>query len=810
MLDFPDAPGQSTPEHYANVLFGDHPPEAPFGSLRDYFLEVSYGQLNVTGQVNHGNIKYYRMQKPSSSYEGRFGDLFTDAVTVARSAGFDFGPFDTDNDGFVDLLILIISGMQFRFTNGTISVDTGSTNAEGEPVFIYRFFGLADDSTFPTGIFAHEFAHILGARLPDLYDTDRSSFGLGDWSLMASGTFVGCHCPTHLDAWSKVTLGWVEPIILASPTELTIPPVETQKAIYKIPITDTEYFLLENRQKIGFDATLPAGGLLIYHVDEAVRDNDNEWYPGCTSCTSHYLVALEQADGRWDLEKKINFGDSGDPFPGSTNNTAFTDTSIPNSRAYSGVSTGISITNIRQENQNIRLTFGNPPPDPPPSADLSVTQTDSPDPVIVGNQFTYTLTASNSGPSDATGVILSDNLPSSVTFISSSSTQGSCSGTSTITCSLGALKKNSSATVRLTVTAHSEGTLINSASVSASESDPNPSNNTDKENTTVRPAPVIPTADLSITQTDTPDPATVGNPLIYTITVKNSGPSEATGVTLTDTLPAGVSLTSITPGQGSCAPSADKITCTLGNLPAGKEVTVALTVTPSAPEAITNTASVTASETDPNSANNTDKESTKINPPTEETADLSVRMVAAPDPITLGSNLVYTLTVTNHGPDAATAVVSDIIIGPATVLSIHPSQGSCTGATVISCSLGNVNNQKSATIEIIVAPSEAGTISNTATVTSGTSDPNSQNNSAAFSTLINPPPPDDQGGGAGPIPPDQPGDATPAGSNTQETPPPSGGGGGGCAMSPTGEPDVTLPAMLCGIFIYLTFRKKQI
>jgi len=140
-------------------------------------------------------------------------------------------------------------------------------------------------------------------------------------------------------------------------------------------------------------------------------------------------------------------------------------------------------------------------------------------------------------------------------------------------------------------------------------------------------------------------------------------------------------------------------------------------------------------------------------------------------------------------------VVSDLLIGPATVLSIHPSQGTCQGAASITCNLGNLNNQNSATIEIIVAPSEAGVLSNTATVTSGTSDPNAQNNSAALNTVVNPPPPEDRGGG-GPIPPGGPPPSD--GSATQEPPPPSSGGGG-CAMSPSGEPDWTL----AGVFMWV-------
>jgi uncharacterized repeat protein (TIGR01451 family) len=243
------------------------------------------------------------------------------------------------------------------------------------------------------------------------------------------------------------------------------------------------------------------------------------------------------------------------------------------------------------------------------SADLAISKTDSPDPVTTGSDLTYTITVTNNGPCAATGVTMTDPLPATMTYVSATSSQGTCSGTSTVTCNLGALANGASATGTIVVTPTQSGVIGNTASVTSNESDPNPDNNSATQATTVN-AP--PSADLSITKTDSPDPVPVGANITYTITATNGGPDTATGVTVTDTLPGGVTLVSATASQGSCNGSAT-VTCSLGSLANGSSAAVTIVVTATQAGTISNTASVSANESDPDPSNNSATQETTVN-----------------------------------------------------------------------------------------------------------------------------------------------------------------------------------------------------
>lgn len=245
-------------------------------------------------------------------------------------------------------------------------------------------------------------------------------------------------------------------------------------------------------------------------------------------------------------------------------------------------------------------------------------------------------------------------------------------------------------------------------------------------------------ADLAIFKNDSVDPAIIGESFNYTIQVLNYGSLNATNVTMSDSLPAGVSFSSITPSQGSCLPPvAGVIVCNLGTINAGSSASVILTVTAVTAGTVSNTASVSASEPDPDLANNSATQTTEIVPPAP-TADLSIVKSGLPDPVIINNPLNYTLIVANAGlADATGVVVTDTLPAGVTYGSAIASQGSCSQAAgVVSCNIGGLVRNATATITIEVTPTQVGILSNTAVVAGNEGDPDPSNNSSTIETDV--------------------------------------------------------------------------
>jgi len=365
----------------------------------------------------------------------------------------------------------------------------------------------------------------------------------------------------------------------------------------------------------------------------------------------------------------------------------------------------------------------------PTGADVAVTKTASLATTHLGaGPFTYTVTVTNNGPSQATGITLNDVLPAGVQlFATPTPSQGTCTGSTTVSCALGTLANGASATVSIQVQPVAVGSSVNTATVTANETDPNPGNNS--SSVTVQ---ILATADLALQKSALPNPVAVGSNLTYTLNVTNNGPSTATGVTLTDPLPAATTFVNVTPTQGTCTGSTT-VTCNLGTLVNAATATVRIIVTASAPGTSTNTATVTLNEFDPNTANNTASATVTAT----SSADLALTKTASPSPVGIGSNLIYTLIVTNNGPSPATNVtVSDTLPAGPNFVSAASTQGTCSGTTTVACSIGTLANAATATVTIVMKPVAAGNITNTASVTATEPDPNPANNSASVTTSV--------------------------------------------------------------------------
>ena len=243
-------------------------------------------------------------------------------------------------------------------------------------------------------------------------------------------------------------------------------------------------------------------------------------------------------------------------------------------------------------------------------------------------------------------------------------------------------------------------------------------------------------ADLSIAAAASPNPVAVSSNLTYTFTVTNNGPSNATGVTLTDTLPTGTSFQSAAPSQGTCANSSGTVTCPIGSLNNGAVATITLVVTTpaTATNSLSDTASVSGNETDLVSSNNTATTAVNVTLP----VTLSITKTA-PATGTTNQNLTYTITVTNASTanSATNVTVTDPLTPGVNFQSDSPSQGSCTNPAVgssglVSCNLGTVATGVTATISLVVQPTLVNSaLANTATVTADQANSNPNNSSIA-------------------------------------------------------------------------------
>jgi uncharacterized repeat protein (TIGR01451 family) len=366
------------------------------------------------------------------------------------------------------------------------------------------------------------------------------------------------------------------------------------------------------------------------------------------------------------------------------------------------------------------------------AADLEVSKGDDPDPVIAGENLTYTLTVTNNGPSEATNIVLTDTLPGGVTLASAPD----CTELNGIvTCNLGNLDSGESTQVTIIaqVDSSTTATLTNDASVGGDEFDPDTENNSASEDTRVDTE-----TDLRLTKSDDSDPVIAGENLTYTLTINNNGPSDATGIVVTDALPPGVTFQSSTPGTPTCTHSGDTITCNLGNLNSGaqRQVAIQTKVDSSTQGALTNSASVTGNESDPHGGNNSDSEDTAVN--TE--ADLTVTQSSSPKPVLPGGDLRYHITVTNNGPsDAMEVTLTDALPSGVTFQSSTPGTPTCTHAGgTVTCNFDDLVSADTTTVNILVTvPSGAeGNLANTTNVSSSTFDPKSNNNSDTENTLV--------------------------------------------------------------------------
>lgn len=356
-------------------------------SVADYYDEVSYGKLDLqpaaetSGVTDDGIVGWlplgYAHPDPRNVDYATSAAVVGDAL-VAADPFVDFAAYDTDGDAVIEPhelhLVVIMAGYETAWAGADAACGPSVwahrwVIGVGEPVLDGRTVGGEGYATFgelhcavgeepgqpaTIGIMAHELGHDLG--WPDLYDVDLSSDGVGDWSLMAYGTWNAApggrsgSSPAHPDAFSKLLQGWVTAQHVSSTTTgLSLDDVATDADLVQVldnpggvdwgggASGEGEYFLIENRQLTGYDAGLPGCGLAVWHIDESVSAmavNNDE---------SRKLVDLEEADGLGELDLPGDRGDAGDLFPGATGALDFSTITEPDSDLYSGIGSGVSL-----------------------------------------------------------------------------------------------------------------------------------------------------------------------------------------------------------------------------------------------------------------------------------------------------------------------------------------------------------------------------------------------------------------------------------------------------------------------------------
>ena len=318
-----------------------------------------------------------------------------------------------------------------------------------------------------------------------------------------------------------------------------------------------------------------------------------------------------------------------------------------------------------------------------------------------------------------------------------SRSQGTCNTTNpnNFTCSLGAIPAGSQATITasyIVPSTTSPGIYTNQvhakspASVLVTATDANA---------------VSASANLSILKSDGLSQVTAGDGIThrYAITVTNSGPSLASSIVVTDTWPVGFTRGVVSKSQGACnTTNPTNFTCSLGNILVGSRATITATYTVPATTPLgtsTNNVQTKSTTADPVGGNNIASDQTTVG----TLADMSLSMSDTPDPVISGNYLTYSLNAANPGPSRAMGVtISDNLQAPLTFVSSGSSPGCAANGGIVTCSLGNLSpgENRQVVILTLVNPGYSGNLTNSAEVTSSTSDPNLTNNQAQVQTTV--------------------------------------------------------------------------
>lgn len=368
LIDFKDYPFTRTQTEFDNLM---NQPDGTVGrnqgSVRQYFRENSYGQLEVVSTVvgpfrANSKRQYYDFKNNGSFWDWTVDirQLVREAVNHAKDV-VDFSTLDGDDDGFVDCVHVVFAGEglssgstdSYIWPHHSELLTAISQNGIKAKTYIITPELLWFGQLASIGTICHELSHVFG--VPDSYDSNEEFCGLGEYDVMGGGEWNnGGYTPAHHNPYTKCyLLGWDTPKAISPTTkEYTIPSSTTSKGnIYRIDTqTENEFFLLENRSSSGFDLHIPNGGLLVYHAHKDLGtaiDNDENIYE--THPLKLYLVNASATSNPNSSPSSYGAIDSKRAFPGTGDNkTMFTSTTIPSARAWDGSDLGVNLCFIRE------------------------------------------------------------------------------------------------------------------------------------------------------------------------------------------------------------------------------------------------------------------------------------------------------------------------------------------------------------------------------------------------------------------------------------------------------------------------------
>lgn len=374
--------------NYSDTVFTTQSPQTAFdnlfnqngynvngssGSVRNFYYDNSMGNLTfnftVVGPVTLPHPMAYYGANDSNGDDIHPSNMVPDACQLVASS-VDFSQFDNDGDGYVDNVFIIYAGHNEAEGGPASSVWPHEWTLDKAGITLPSYNGvkvntyactseLKGDATSktisPIGTFCHEFGHTLG--LLDLYDTDYNGTGteaggLANWDLMSTGNYNnGGRTPPFLCAINRWILGWTDTQTPVSTQTNTLSPIGTSNQVYRIDLpTNNEFYLLENRQQTSWDTYLNGHGMLITHID---MTNMTPWINNVVNVDpSHQYADLIEADGN---ETYSANGIAGDPYPGTSKKTEFSDASYPAMGSwYTSTKIHKPITDI---SENTDITF---------------------------------------------------------------------------------------------------------------------------------------------------------------------------------------------------------------------------------------------------------------------------------------------------------------------------------------------------------------------------------------------------------------------------------------------------------------------